>query len=326
VTPPPQQPWLEGKSDKAQAVWDAHADQLKQPYVSGKNGWTFWGDVQAMNFSQAVGKRVLSNQEAAQWHTYLSQLQKSLAEKNIPLYVVVTPAKWDVYPQDLPDWAQSIRGSAPLDQLLHQYPDLPLVDVRAALREASKSHPVYSKVNSHWTDYGASVGWTSIAKCIDAAAPALGPLSTPPSDGVTLGPDNNEFATYGITNATPDWTIPRYTQPLKPVTVVREDGTSSVVDGATPTDESLLPLTTETPGAQSQHSALVLRDSMGNGLSVFLQQAFQTTWQVRHNFDDPSHIANIPALVSKDKPDVVIVEVAERFLNFPPPATSAGND
>jgi hypothetical protein len=325
VQQPAHQFWLDGEAAKAQAVFDAHADDLKQPYVVGKDGWTFWNDVQAQNFSQAVGKRVLSNQEATQWHTYLKRLQDSLAAKHIPLYVAITPAKWDVYPQDLPDWAQKIRGSGPLDQLLHQYPDLPIIDMREPLRDASKLHPVYSKVNSHWTDYGASIGWTAMSQCINAATPALGPLSTPLSGGVTLAPDINEFASYGITNATPDWTVPAYSEPLKPVTVTSEDGISKVVKGTTPTDESLLPLRTTTPGAQSKHSALVLRDSMGNGLSVFLQQSFHTTWQARHNFDDPSHIPDIPALVTKHKPDVVILQIAERFLNFPPPATSTAS-
>jgi hypothetical protein len=326
VTPPPHQLWLTPQASKAQAVWDAHADDLTEPYVTGKNGWVFWNDVQANNFSQAVGRRTLSNQEAAQWHTYLSDVQAQLAAKKIPFYVVVTPAKWDVYPQELPQWAQDIRGSGPLDQIEHQFPDLPIVDLRTPLREASKSNPVFSKVNSHWTDYGAYVGWETMAKCINDVSPSIGPVSAPASSGVTLGPQSNEFATYGIPNpAKPDWTVPNYSQPLAPVKVTDSAGKTTTVAGTVPTDLSLLPVSTTTKDAQTNKSALVLRDSFGNGMSVFLQQSFAKTWQVRHNFDDPTHIPDVGALVTAHKPDVVILQISERHLNFPPPTSATQN-
>ena len=62
-----------------------------------------------------------------------------------------------------------------------------------------------------------------------------------------------------------------------------------------------------------------LRDSFGNAHSVPVQQAFARTWQVRHNFDSkPSTQPDIAALAAKDHPSVVILQIAERHLNFPP--------
>ncbi|MGO4536383.1 alginate O-acetyltransferase AlgX-related protein [Leifsonia sp. 2MCAF36] len=320
VEKPKQQLWLTGKADQAEKVWDAHKGDLSKDYVTGKDGYVFWNDIQAMNFSQAVGRRALSVDEAADWHTYLASLRDELKAKGIPFYVVVTPAKWDVYPQELPDWAQSIRGSGPLDQLMHQYPDLPIIDLRAPLRDASKTTPTYSRVNSHWTDYGAYVGWKTVADCINTTDPTLGPLTVPASTGVTTTDENNEFAPYGISSPVPDWTTPTYDPQLKSVDLTKKDGTTTTVDGATATDLSLLPVSTKTTGAATSKSLLFLRDSMGNGLSVTVQQEFAQTWQLRHNFDaaEPGGLPDVAQLISQHKSDIVILQVAERHLNFPP--------
>ena len=323
VKQPAKQLWLDGKAAQAEAVWDAHKTDLSKDYVTGKDGYVFWNDIQAMNFSQAVGRRTLSVDEAAQWHTYLATLRDQLKAQKIPFYIVVTPAKWDVYPQDLPTWAQSIRGSGPLDQLLHQYPDLPIIDLRTPLRQASAANPVYSRVNSHWTDYGAYVGWKTVADCINQTTPTLGPLTVPATTGVKTTSENNEFAPYGITSPVPDWTTPVYDPPLKQVTLTKTDGSSSIVPGSQATDLSLLPASTQTQGAATSKSLLLLRDSMGNGLSVPVQQEFAQTWQLRHNFDAavPGGLPDVKKLVSEHHPDAVILQIAERHLNFPPSTT-----
>ncbi len=203
VEQPAQQLWLTGKRVEAETVWNAHRNELAGPYVTGKNGYVFWNDVQAMNFSQAVGRRPLRTDEADQWYTYLSAVRDELASQSVPFYIVATPAKWDVYPHELPDWAQSIRGSSPLDQLLEQYPDLPIIDLRAPLREAGKHTPVYSRVNSHWTNYGASIGWKTIADCINQTAPSLGPLAVPASSGVKRATSTTSLRRTGFPTRPP---------------------------------------------------------------------------------------------------------------------------
>lgn len=320
VKHPAHEMWLEGQKAEAQAVWDANTVALADsPVVVGQHGWVFWNDVQALNFSQAVGRRLLSATEADAWYTYLDTMRDELAAQGIPFYVALTPAKWGVYPQELPAWAEEIRGSGPLDQLQARYPDLPIIDMRTPLREESATTNVFSKVNSHWTDYGAYVGWNFIAQCIEETAPNVGDFTPVPIDGVALGPDHNEFEPYGIKNDAPDWTVPDYAAALRPVTVTSADGTTSITDGTQPTGLMTLPATTETDGAQSQSSALVLRDSFGDSMSMPLQQAFSTTWQVRHNLDAAAaDRPDVAKLVSEHHPDVVILQLAQRHLNFPP--------
>jgi hypothetical protein len=324
VEPPAHEMWLGGHSEEAEAVWAANtADLANSPIVVGQHDWVFWNDVQAQNFSQAVGRRLLSSTEAASWYTYLDGLRDDLEAQGIPFFVAMTPAKWGVYPQELPAWVDDIRGSGPLDQLIARYPDLPIIDLRQPLREQSADVNVFSKVNSHWTDYGAYEGWNFIAQCIEDTDPALGDFTPVAVDGVTIGPDHNEFAPYGVENDTPDWTVPEYSEALHPVTVTLADGTTSVTDGSQPTGLMTLPAATETDGAQSPSSALVLRDSFGDSMSMPLQQAFTKTWQVRHNLDAAAtERPDVAALVAEHHPDVVILQLAQRHLNFPPTPSS----
>lgn len=319
VEPPTSEPWLDGDPTAAEATWQQHAEELAGPTVLGEDGWVFWGDVQNKNFSQAIGRRVLTEPETSQWADHLRGIRDDLAAKDIPFFIMITPAKWAVYPDELPSWAREIRGSGPFEQLLHAAPDLPIIDSRAQLREASAEHQTFSRVNSHWTDYGAYVAWSSAAACIAEVAPELGDLAPPDIDGVIAPVDYNEFAPYGFANTIPDWTVPVYAEPLAPVSVTSSAGAVTQL-GDQGVDLSLLPATTTTAGATTDRTALVLRDSFGNGLSPFWQQAFATTWQVRHNYDDPANIPDLPALVAEHRPDVVIMQIAQRHLNIPPAA------
>jgi hypothetical protein len=91
------------------------------------------------------------------------------------------------------------------------------------------------------------------------------------------------------------------------------------VPGESRTDLTQLPATTVTEGAQSSDSVLFVRDSFGTSLSVYLQQAFGKTLQVRHNIDaGPGAQPDIATLAKAYLPKIVILQIAQRHLNWPP--------
>ena len=90
-------------------------------------------------------------------------------------------------------------------------------------------------------------------------------------------------------------------------------------------DLSRLPASTVTADAWSPQTALILRDSMGNALSGLWAQQYAKTWQIQHRYDDWSSPPNYQSLVDQYKPDVVIVQLAERHLiNAPAPGVGPG--
>lgn len=320
VDGPGAEPWISGDGS-AERVWADNADNLSAPVVAGRDGWAFYNDQIEENFSQSVGRRFLTVGEVESWKDYFTTVADGLAAEGIELSIQVTPSAASVYPQQLPEWTESIQGSTPFDQLLAAAPDLPLVDFRADLRAASEEDAVFTPVNSHWTDWGGYIGWNTYAACHEAMDPSGEALWVPEVESVRSTGVFNEYGSFGVEDAEPEWTVPEFTDEFLPVEVVSASGATEV-EGEAVVDLSILPVTTKTEGAHSAQTALILRDSMGNALSPYWGQQFAETRQLAHRYDDWSSPPNFRALVDQYRPDVVIVQLAERHLVNAPTAPS----
>jgi hypothetical protein len=320
VTPAAQEPWIDDRS-AAEASWQQNAPGEGVHQVVGPNGWIFWSDYVDGYISQAVGRTLLTTLQVEQWTDHLRAIRDELAERGIPLQIIVTPSTSSIYPEELPVWMQELRGSTIMDQFVAEAGDLPIIDLRAELT-AAKNGPahLFSWSNSHWTQYGAYVGWKQIAACVNAMTPDAAPLQVPPITGASVIGDFNEWAPYGVPSPGADWAVPDFAQPLMPVTLTDRSGQVQTVPGEATTDFSILPAETSVASSWTGKSALIFRDSMGGGLSPMWQQAYSPTWQVNEPYITgtikPSNFAD---LVDQHHPDVVIVQLAERYLVNPPP-------
>ena len=318
---PAQTTWTDDRSASEEA-WAARSAELAGPVIEGKDGWYFYNDQIEQNFSQAIGRRLLTVSEITKWREYFSSIDEALEAEGIELSIQVTPSATSVYPQQLPDWAQELRGPTPLDQLLLDAPDLPIVDFRADLREAAEKNAVYTPVNSHWTDWGGYIGWQTYAECHDSLYPDNPKIVVPPVVGVKDTGTFNEYSQYGVPDTSPAWNAPEYAEVLPEITVIDNKQETKVTSGTTPVDLLALPATTINDASASPQSALILRDSMGGALSSLWNQQYAQTWQLQHRYDDWSNPPNYAALVAQYKPDVVIIQLAERHLVNAPPGTS----
>jgi len=318
---PASEPWVGDAAAASQQVWDEHSADLAGPVVTGVDGWAFYNDQIEENFSQSAGRRLLTVSEVTAWHDYFASVASALEEQGIQFYIEVTPSVSSVYPEKLPTWASELRGSTALDQFIAASPDLPIVDFRADLRKAAESDAVFTPVNTHWTDWGGYVGWQTFARCHDAAYPEDAPIHVPAVDGVVDAGVFNEYASYGIPDAEPQWTKPVYAEQLAPVRMMDNTTNMHTLDGGTPIDLPSLPATTQTDNSWSDGSALILRDSMGSALSGLWAQEYAKTWQIQHRYDDWSNPPNFASLVTQYQPDVVIVQLAERHLVNAPAST-----
>lgn len=283
--------------------------------VMGRDGWMFLGNIQNANFAQALGRRQLSDAELTTWATQLGEESAWLHTRGIPMLFVVGPAKWSVYGDKLPAWTDGTLKERPFDQLLRTHPELPLVDVRQPLIDARATADTYSRLNSHWTQYGATIGWQALVPTIDKALGGRVQLPVPKIASVqTIDAANEYQAMMGINVKNP-WTVPDLAQPLPAYSIVQADGTLAETDGSQQTGLLDLPKTTKNSAAGNNLTALVLRDSMGDSLSPYLQSSFGTLVQVRHNIDASRDTPNVEALVDLVKPDIVIYEMAERHFN-----------
>jgi len=315
---PTANPWSNDARPSSEQAFQLGLSTGDQTVVEGKDGWVFWGDVQANNLSQSVGRRVLSQQEMTQWASHYAALAERLRAQGVDFVIQVVPAKWDVYPEQLPDWAQELRGPTTLDYLRYSHPELPVMDMRDALVAAKATAPVYQPLNSHWTPYGGTVGWTAFAACVGAMNPKYAVLRPLDVIGTTLDQGNNEFASFGRLPDGDRSASPVWGTPPGPMTITDKTGKARQVTTDYGTDVLELPAVTRNESAQSDLSALILRDSQGNALAPGWQQGFATTIQVAGALDHPETPVDVQSYVDEHHPDIVVLEVTERFLNFVP--------
>ncbi|MET4223502.1 alginate O-acetyltransferase AlgX-related protein [Oerskovia enterophila] len=311
--------WTGPRTPESEAVFAENTADLPYPGVPGRDGFVFWSDIQANNFSDMLGRAPWLDEQRDQWRDYFDDLQAGLAREGTDLIVVVAPSSGAVYPEMLPDWAQPLRGLTHFDQLLEVSGDLPIVDVRGDLQAAAEDEWVYSAVNSHWTPYGASVAWESISDCLQDLYP------NSDYDGLVSGKvveverqaPPNEFAEWGVEAPRDDWTVP--TLDPEPVVTTRTaaDGTESELSW--PGGVDLLELPVTTAGGEIPKKALVVGDSQGTALSAFWAGSFESTFQIRHHLDDPSQRANVLHAARTSGADLVVFELTERYLSLQPP-------
>ncbi|MEO7433412.1 MAG: hypothetical protein ABIR62_15650 [Dokdonella sp.] len=285
--------------------------------VVGRWGWLFLGDRFDRNLAQAVGRDALDATQATQWVETASLQRRWLAARGIASMIIIAPAKWSIYPDMLPAWTTAVTKTHSFDRLLEYRATLPLLDLRPTLREARHHADTYSPFNSHWNDYGAYIGWLAITRHLNERVHGLEKLAAPLLSGVAERDDGNEFAAMLSIERPNPWTTVQLQAPLADVDILDDSGHARKVVGNTSTDLLDLPRTTHTAVARSPMRALVLRDSSGNSLSPYLQDAFADTLQVDQHWAEPNRRPNLPALVQQYKPDVVFWIMTERYLGQP---------
>lgn len=326
VAEPDQGPWDASDTSRAEAAFIS-ATTGSGAWIEGLDHYLFWSDAVNANISQAVGRVHVDATQIQAWADYITDVSRVAKDTGAQFLVMIAPAKWDVYRDKLPEWTEGLEGPTSRERLMAAHPELPWIDVRDALvarRTADPDVPLYSRVNSHWTPYGASVAWTRTVACLSAMDEGLRDLSAVDFAGVREETAPDEFSALGATDApSVDWSVPDYAHDPGTVSVFHlqrdEKTTLRASEGL---DFADLPATTTNPSA-SDHTLLVARDSMGNDLATGMVSTFRRTIQVRNGFDVDKPV-DLEALIDLYHPDVVLLEFAERYLVQTPGSASTG--
>jgi len=127
--------------------------------VIGKDGWIFYKS-EAKNDGPGIndyqGLVSLQNSDADKIKDSLNQISSKLENRGIKLVIVVAPNKHTVYGEMLPPIYRSFNHTTRLDALISYLPSyINLVDVRDVLRVGKSVMPTYQVTDSHWSSYGA---------------------------------------------------------------------------------------------------------------------------------------------------------------------------
>ena len=277
----------------------------------GKKGWLFYtveptgADYQIMKpFTEA---------ELLRWRRMLEARRDWLAARGIPYVFLVAPDKQSVYPEVLPRVLRCrSRPQTRLEQLvkyLEAHSDVRLLDVRKPLQAAKARDRVFLLTDSHWNDRGAFIAYQSLVERLNRWFPEMRAL--PPeafAEFCHKGKGGDLARMLGLEDRLPEEEIglaprvPLHAHLVDPgfqVPSLPPEMQPVVMEGANPR----LP------------RAVVFRDSFAGRLVPFLSEHFRRAvylWQELYQFD--------AALVERERPDVVIQEIAERKLALPFPA------
>ena len=164
-----------------------------------------------------MGRRYYSRDEVQHTVDARSPATPGWSKQGIASEFFVVPAKWSGYADKMPAWTDGQVMPHVLDQLItadsSSFPDLrpPLIAGRATA-------DTYSALNSHWTQYGAFVGFQAIIDRLAERPSRARALPVPTLVGTTTEDTNNEFA--GITGAPGpnNWTVRRRSAARSPRT------------------------------------------------------------------------------------------------------------
>jgi alginate O-acetyltransferase complex protein AlgJ len=277
--------------------------------VMGTDGWLFYRGNHT--FEQMRGDDLLTPAALDRWIDYMEAQNAWLAARGIPLLVVVVPNKERVYHEYLPASAGKLSAVTRLTQIEHRLAErqspLLLLDLTGVLVAAKPDAQVYARHDTHWSGVGAFKGYVEIMRHLQPLLPGLEPLgaeqmatvaitySSGDLDlmrmlGLGLG-SNGETLDYPMFRGTPPWTTTRADSVVEGVRRMRLTSTRA-----------------------REPSAVWFHDSFSDALAVYLNSTFSTVTleQARGFRFDRS-------LVDEARPDVVVYEFVERFLETEPP-------
>lgn len=228
----------------------------------------------------------------------LDRIHDRLAAKGVMFLIVIPPNKNTIYPEHMPKEVPIMGTQSRLDQVTEyekQHGKTPILDLRPALIEASKSHPVYYSTDTHWNPYGAWVGYREILNVLQKDFPELKPYSLDDYVYLPLGMQPGDIASN-----------------LGQVSV-EEEHFELALASRKPVDKWIATvgknqvITTALPGSTLPR-LLIFRDSFSDNLAPFLSDNFSRAVYVS-SYSIDQH------LIDAEKPDIVIYEATERWLS-----------
>jgi len=234
-----------------------------------------------------------------------------LAKRGIKYLFVVAPDKHTIYPEYLPDWIKKVRPQTKLDQFIaymREHSTVPLLDVRDVILAAKKNHPVYMRTDTHWNDIGAFVAYQKLVESMARQLPALKlePLPLASFDLTNrLMPGGDLARSLGLsmTESNAWFLIPK-------------PGLPSFTITQPPAEHPTEPVFSTNALAQGRlvifHDSFAVNDTYAGTWSPFLGYHFnRITYLWQYNLDT--------AWIERDKPDIVVTEMVERFFNIDDP-------
>jgi len=281
------------------------------PVLAGKDSWLFLAidhdDINVLEESRTA----LTQTQLERLVRVFTERQAWLAGQGIKYLIVVPPNKDSIYPEFLPDSYSKAGGVSRLDQVMEyiaHHTTLDVLDLRPALLAAKKKTRIFCMTDSHWNADGAFAAYQAIISRLVGDFPQLKPM-----DASSFFQEEYPFPggdlsfILGLRDV-----LTENVRVFIPKTPFAARGMSTGIDRP---DDFFLPVEASVLEDKSLPKAVFFRDSYFVDILPFLGEHFSrmvSVW-VKFDYKDGRSIFD-KELVSAEKPDVVVEEIAERFF------------
>lgn len=272
----------------------------------GKNGFIFYTDN-----NKPVEYQHLNRMNTAQLNQYISsmeRLNKYLQEKGIAFYYMQCFNKESIYPEEYVSGVMQYGNESKAQQIvsaLKQTEDIKVIPIYELLMDKKKDTLIYSKSidPSHWNDEGAYIGYVSLMSTIKKDFPEIKWLVQSDYD---IEPFCEYANIYGMTYPYSDTGYHYY---IRQPRAVEYDLDSFECDNVLKFKEHNHYYIN--PECENNLHILVLGDSfIRQFIKDDIAEGFQETLSI-----DWVNIENIDELLEIYKPDIVVFENAESYID-----------
>jgi SAM-dependent methyltransferase len=297
--------------------YDPHPPDLPDPRVlEGQDGWAFLCDDANGNLDQLLGELCFTASDLRDYRAILERRSHELERLGIPYIFAVAPSKEAIHPERLPQTTPPVGPPQTAHQLLRCLSESTVrtVDLHAVLRPlALAGEELYYRRDAHWTYDGAYHAALALLEAVRAAgvqaqSPAAQSLTWVPERFVGDLADKPSVALLDgrlqeVAQAVPAGIEEVARRPGYGSLGLRQLGVPPHLE-VSPTRPTVVLENHLTPTAPR---ALVYRDSSARWTLPFLASAFSwSAWLWRGTLDFE--------LIARERPDVVVQIVTERFL------------
>ena len=278
-----------------------HQSPLKKVII-GKDGWLFYNaaGTDGDPIADAAGTNYYSTEELAQLAASLTAVRDKLLAEGRDFAIMIVPNKESVYgPGYLPEeyTVAELTRADHVVNYLREHSDLNVVfpkDTLLTAMEGTPSQDVYLKTDTHWNNFGAYLGAADLLNAMGIPMPApsnlsITPIKRPAGDLAKMMAVKKYMVDdddYQITDY-PGWGTVKEEYPI----------------------EGSYDLIRYRADGQYDGTLFMVRDSFTVPMAPFIAAQFDDSY-ILHS------AMYTPELLQQADPDIVVVQVAERYLGY----------
>lgn len=282
-------------------IWNGlHENPLPRKVLLGKEDWLYFAYKNVL--TEITGMKIFSKGELMKITENIQEIRNWTEARGIKFYVSIAPNKHTVYPEYLPfTTGEKVTKLSQLKKHLKQEIDFELIDLGEEIICRKAKRLLYFKDDTHWNDWGAFWGYRALIKTIQKDFETVQPLTQKQlsvGSQEHLGDLRRMMCSVQKERAPKievlDFPLSKQLKDRLKVPIYYQKDASNYENRYQKKNRT--------------KKMLVFRDSFTEGLKKYLNETFGESVYIYHfKFDRD--------LVLKEKPDLIVYEIAERDLN-----------